>query len=194
MSDPHPTAPEIPNADWGPLAGLPGNPIMWMLIASELLAFGAIFIAFSIMRLQEPALFADAQNHLNRLAGALNTMVLLTSGFCAALAVHYQKHGNTNMTRMALVGSSLLGVVFLAVKWMEYAQKAAEGINTETNTFYMFYYLTTGFHAMHVVFGIVILMIVAWKNTDENVITGTAFWHMVDLIWIILFPLIYLVR
>lgn len=190
----HKNKTDIPNSDWGPLAGLPGNPIMWMLIASELLAFGAIFVAFSLVRMQQPELFAESQNHLNRLAGAINTMVLLTSGLCAALAVHYQKHGNTKMTRISLMGSSLLGLVFLGVKWAEYAQKAAEGISTETNSFYMFYYLTTGFHAMHVVFGILILMIVAWKNTEDNVVTGTAFWHMVDLIWVILFPLIYLVR
>ena len=188
------TISEIPNADWGPLAGLPGNPIMWMLIASELLAFGAIFVAFSIMRTQEPGLFAQSQNHLNRLAGAINTMVLLTSGFVAALAVQYQKQSNTKLTRLCLVGSSLLGLIFLGVKGAEYAEKSAQGITTDTNTFYMFYYLTTGFHAMHVVFGIVILLNVAWKNTEDNVVTGTAFWHMVDLIWIILFPLIYLVR
>ncbi len=186
--------PDIPNADWGPLAGLPGNPIMWVLIAGELLAFGAMFVAFSLVRLGEPEMFTEAQSHLNRLAGAINTMVLLTSGFFAALAVHYQRLDKTGLTRLALGGAICFGLVFLGVKWVEYARKAAEGISTETNSFYMFYYLTTGFHAMHVVFGILILLLVSWKNSLENVVTGTAFWHMVDLIWVILFPLIYLVR
>lgn len=180
--------------EWGPLSGLPGNPIMWLLIASELVVFGAIFIGFGIARLAEPEMFAQSQDQLNRLAGAINTMVLLTSGFGAALAVHYQSVGDIVKTRIALAGAALLGIVFLVVKVIEYSEKIAAGISTETNTFFMFYYLATGFHAMHVVFGIVILAIVGWKNSMENLITGTAFWHMVDLIWVILFPLIYLMR
>lgn len=180
--------------DWGPLSGLPGNPIMWILIASELLVFGAIFIGFSGTRLTEPGVFLDSQNHLNRLAGALNTMVLVTSGFCAALAVHFQKAGEGQKTRLFLSLSSFLGVVFLVIKGFEYSEKFAQGITPDTNSFFMFYYLTTGFHAMHVLFGIALLLIVAWKNSVENVVTGTAFWHMVDLIWIVLFPVIYLMR
>ena len=180
--------------DWGPLSGLPGNPMMWILIASELAVFGAIFVGFAGARLSEPDIFLDAQNQLNRLAGALNTMVLVTSGFCAALAVYFQRQGKNFEPRILLLASSLLGVVFLAIKWVEYSEKFAAGITPDTNTFFMFYYLTTGFHAMHVIFGILILAIVAWKNSYENVVTGAAFWHMVDLIWIILFPVIYLMR
>jgi len=180
--------------DWGPLSGLPGNPIMWVLIASELVAFGALFIAFAAVRLSDVELFATSQDSLNRLAGAINTMVLVTSGFCAAVAVHYQSKNETLRTRIWLGAASLLGAVFLGVKWIEYGAKFAEGISTETNTFFMFFFLLTGFHALHVVFGIILLVIVAWKNSLENVITVTAFWHMVDLIWVILFPLIYLMR
>jgi len=180
--------------EWGPLAGLPGNPMMWVLIASELLVFGAMFIGFASVRLTQVELFASSQDSLNRLAGAINTMVLITSGFCAAIAVHYQRANKTTLVRLWLAGSALLGIVFLGVKAIEYSEKIAAGISTETNSFFMFYFLTTGFHALHVVFGIVILAIVGWKNTMENVLTGTAFWHMVDLIWVILFPLIYLMR
>ena len=180
--------------DWGPLAGLPGNPIMWVLIASELLVFGAMFIGFASVRLTQAELFASSQDSLNRLAGAINTMVLITSGFCAALAVHYQRINKTPHVRIWLAASSLLGLVFLGIKGLEYSEKISAGISTETNDFFMFYYLVTGFHALHVVFGIIILAIVGWKNNLENVLTGTAFWHMVDLIWVILFPLIYLMR
>jgi len=180
--------------DWGPLSGLPGNPIMWVLIASELVVFGAIFIGFGIIRFSDPAAFSAAQNHLDRLAGAINTMVLITSGFFAALAVHSQISNQTTRTRLWLGAASVLGVVFLLIKIVEYADKISAGISTETNSFFMLYYLATGFHAMHVVFGIVILFIVGWKNSVENVVTGTTFWHMVDLIWVILFPVVYLVR
>lgn len=183
-----------PQEDWGPLSGLSGNPIMWILIASELLVFGAIFISFGFARLAEPQIFAEAQDHLNRFAGAVNTMVLLTSGLFAAIAVHFQSRDETTKVRFAIAGAIVLGVVFLGVKFIEYADKFEQGISTETNTFFMFYYLATAFHAMHVVFGIVLLLIVGWKNSMENIVTGTAFWHMVDLIWVILFPLIYLMR
>lgn len=189
-----PTSQRLPNEDWGPLAGLPGNPIMWVLIGSELAVFGAAFVAFGVARLGEPGVFAEAQGSLDRLAGALNTMVLLTSGFCAALAVRFSARNRPNPTRAALVAASLLGLVFLGVKSLEYADKIDAGVSVETNTFFMFYYLTTGFHALHVVFGIVLLAIVAVRPTLESVITVTAFWHMVDLIWVVLFAVIYLVR
>ncbi|MEH6403225.1 MAG: cytochrome c oxidase subunit 3 family protein [Sneathiella sp.] len=180
--------------DWGPLSGLPGNPIMWILIASELIVFGAFFIGFSLLHLNEPELFLQSQNQLDRLAGGLNTMVLVTSGFCAALAVHYQRQKNSPKTRLWLTGAGLIGILFLVIKWIEYADKFSHGFTPDTNAFFMWYFLCTGFHAMHVIFGIFLLLIVGWKNSDENVVTGTAFWHMVDLIWVILFPVIYLIR
>ncbi|HFC05490.1 MAG TPA: cytochrome c oxidase subunit 3 family protein [Rhizobiales bacterium] len=194
MSDSNQTTNITPNDEWGPLSGLPGNPIMWVLIASELVVFGAIFVGFEILRINEPEVFLQSQNHLERLPAAINTMVLITSGFCAAMAVHYQSDNNTGKTRLWLLAAALLGVVFLVVKFMEYSEKWAVGISIDTNDFYMLYFLSTGFHAMHVIFGIVILFVVGWKNSVENVVTGTAFWHMVDLIWVILFPIAYLVR
>ncbi|HHL42988.1 MAG TPA: cytochrome c oxidase subunit 3 family protein, partial [Hellea balneolensis] len=153
---------EIPNADWGPLAGLPGNPIMWVLIASELVVFGALFIAFSIARVQAPDVFAQSQDHLNRFAGAINTMVLLTSGFFAACAVEYSRRNQVRLVRVSVALATILGCVFLSVKWLEYAPKIEQGINMDTNIFYMFYFLATGFHAFHVVFGILLLLFVMW--------------------------------
>jgi len=179
---------------WGPLSDLPGNPMMWLLIWSELLVFGAAFVGFATARALNPDMFAESQGHLDRLAGAVNTMVLITSGFFAALAVNAQNRDKSGQARAWIGGAILLGLAFLAIKWIEYSDKFAHGIGMETNSFFTLYFLTTGFHAMHVVFGIVILLIVGWKNSVENLETGTAFWHMVDLIWVILFPLIYLMR
>lgn len=180
--------------DWGPLSGLPGNPIMWLLIASELFVFGAFFVGFSLLHITEPELFSQSQNKLDRLAGGLNTMVLVTSGLFAALAVHYQRQRNTLKTRLWLTGAGFLGVIFLIIKWTEYADKFNQGLSPDSNSFFMWYFLCTGFHAMHVIFGIFLLIVIGWKNTDENILTGTAFWHMVDLIWVIMFPVIYLIR
>ena len=167
---------------------------MWLLIASELVVFGAILIAFAIQFNLQPEVFLQSQNHLNRFAGALNTMVLLTSGFFAALALRAQIDKKPGHARIWQFGSIALGCVFLAIKFLEYSEKFAQGISIDSNDFYMFYFLATGFHAAHVVFGILILLVVCWKNSTTNIITATAFWHMVDLIWVLLFPVIYLLR
>jgi nitric oxide reductase NorE protein len=87
-----------------------------------------------------------------------------------------------------------VGTLFLAAKFHEYAGKFAHGIGIETSPFWTLYFLSTGFHALHVVLGIVILGLVSHYASRQNVETGTAFWHMVDVIWIMLYPIVYLVR
>ena len=168
---------------------LPGDLMIWVLIVSELLVFGAGLLAFLGMRIADPVGFAADQDQLNRVAGAVNTIVLVTSGYCAARAVHSAHH-----MRAWLSGAIALGVVFLVVKWFEYAEKARHGIGIETSDFFTFYYLLTGFHAMHVVAGLVIFTLLMRWPSPRNLEGGAAFWHMVDLVWVLLFPIIYLVR
>ena len=179
---------------WGALGGLPGNPMMWILIASELLVFGAALIGFAGARALDPALFAQSQDLLDRPLGALNTAVLLTSGLFAALAVAARREEKIGRSRLHLVIASLFGFGFLAVKLVEYGEKFAAGISMETNNFFTLYFLITGFHLAHVIFGVIILAIVGIWNTEENLETGTAFWHMVDLVWVLIFPVVYLMR
>lgn len=181
-------------ADWGALSALPGNPLMWILILSELAVFGAFLAGFAGARLMQPDLFADSQAQLSRLFGGLNTLVLVTSGWFAALAVRNRAEGSVGRARAWLAAAGGLGVVFLAVKAVEYGGKIDAGIGLETNTFWTLYYLMTGFHALHVVMGLVVLAIVGWKASLENLETGAAFWHMVDLIWVLIYPVVYLIR
>ena len=163
--------------------------MIWVLIVSELLVFGAGLLAFLGMRATDPMGFAADQAELNRVAGAANTIVLVTSGYCAARAVHSVRH-----MRLWLAGAMAFGVVFLIVKWYEYAEKARHGIGIETSDFFTFYYLLTGFHALHVVAGLIIFaLLMRWGN-PRNLEAGAAFWHMVDLVWVLLFPIIYLVH
>ncbi|QCO19200.1 cytochrome c oxidase subunit 3 family protein (plasmid) [Azospirillum brasilense] len=179
-------------ADWGPLSSLPGNPMMWILILGELAAFGAMFIGFAVARALDPATFDASQGQLDRLLGGVNTMVLVTSGWLVAVAV--RRRGSGRSHRVAMLGAMALGGLFLAIKAVEYGDKIGRGLTLETNSFFQLYYLLTGFHAMHVAAGIVILGIVTWWDSLENLETGAAFWHMVDLIWVLLYPIVYLLR
>lgn len=185
---------ERQSAGWGALDDLPGNPIMWVLIMSELLVFGAFFISFAINRFLEPELFLHSQQSLDQMLGGLNTLVLITSGYLAALATGAIKQGGVEKCRLYLMGAIVLGGVFCALKMLEYMAKAQQGIHIETNDFFTLYYLMTGFHFLHVVFGVVLLAIGVVKTETETVETVCTFWHMVDLIWVLLFPLVYLVR
>ncbi len=171
---------------------LPGELMMWVLIVSELLVFGAGLAAFLAVRLTDPIGFSEAQDHLHRTGAALNTIVLVTSGFLAARALQWREASRRAAARLALVSAAALGLLFLVIKGVEYADKAAQGINWETHPFFSFYYLLTGFHAAHVVAGVAILLLVAWKDTPKNIEVSGAFWHMVDLVWVLLFPVVYL--
>jgi nitric oxide reductase NorE protein len=189
--------PEVAAEDetgWGPLSALPGNPLMWVLIASELAVFGLALLGYAGVRARHPLEFVAAQDTLDRLAGTINTAILLTSGLFAALANEAAQKGRRNLARTLLGAAGALGIAFLAVKGFEYAREFAAGADIDSSPFFTLYFLVTGFHALHVVLGLVILAIVAKDAAAAGVETGTAFWHMVDLIWIVVFPCFYLLR
>ncbi len=178
---------------WGPLSALPGNPLMWVLIGSELAVFGLALLGYAGARARNPQSFLDAQNVLDRLAATINTALLLTSGLFAALATDAAKIGRRKSARTFLGAAGALGIAFLSVKGWEYAGEIAAGADMDT-PFFTLYFLVTGFHALHVVLGLIILAIVAKSASPAAVETGTAFWHMVDLIWVVVFPCFYLLR
>ncbi|PIV78192.1 MAG: copper oxidase [Rhodobacteraceae bacterium CG17_big_fil_post_rev_8_21_14_2_50_63_15] len=178
----------------GSFVDLPGDLMIWVLIVSELLVFGAGLLAFLAVRLTDPAGFALAQDQLHRVGAGINTLILITSGWLAArgsAAAHAQ---NAGAARQNLLASVALGLGFLVMKASEFAGLFWKGITTETHPFFTFYYLLTGFHAAHVLAGVVILGFLAIRPTPYATENGVAFWHMVDLVWVILFPVIYLVR
>lgn len=181
---------------WGPLAPLPGNPLMWVLILGELAVFTAFFGFYAGARFADPQLFQASQQMLNPVAGGINTMVLLTSGLFVALAVEALAENKPTAGRRWLLSGLAMGSLFCVVKVVEYGLKVNEGLTPATNTFFTYYYMLTGFHFIHVVVGLVLLGLVAIRRftTLENVETVAAFWHMVDLIWIFLYPLLYLLR
>lgn len=170
----------------------PGDLMIWVLIVSELAVFCAGVLAFLAVRVSDPAGFAAAQAHLDGMAAGVNTVLLVSSGLLAALAV---RPGTARWRQRGLLwGAAGLGGGFLWLKGAEYADKAARGIDTDTHPFFMFYYLLTGFHAAHVAAGIVVLGLVSWRCQRAAMEDGVAFWHMVDLVWVLLYPALYLLR
>ncbi|KAA0010331.1 cytochrome c oxidase subunit 3 family protein [Billgrantia pellis] len=184
----------LPNPGWGPLSTLPGNPLMWVLILSEVVVFTAFFALYAWHRAGDVTGFNAAQRELDPLMGGLNTLVLLTSGLCVALAVEAIAAARRRRARQWLAASMGLGALFCVIKVIEYGGKFSAGITPETHLFFGYYYGLTAFHFAHVLFGLGLLTLVTWRTSTENVETAAAFWHMVDLIWILLYPLIYLLR
>ncbi|MCP3381878.1 cytochrome c oxidase subunit 3 family protein [Bradyrhizobium sp. CCGUVB4N] len=185
---------EQPGSGWGILEDLPGDPMIWVLIFSELAAFGLFLGAFVVARAIHPALFAEGQAALDSSLAGLNTIVLVTSGWAAARATGSARAGEKRASRRWLLIAMTLGGFFIAIKLAEYAGEIGRGIGLETSTFFTLYFLLTGFHLLHVGLGIVILAVVCRRAETVGVETGAAFWHMVDLVWIVMFPILYLVR
>ena len=185
---------EQQGADWGILGDLPGDPMIWVLIFSELAAFGLFLGAFVVARAIHGAMFASGQMALDSTLAGINTAVLVTSGWAAARGTGAARAGERRTSRRWLFGAMALGAVFVAIKLAEYGREIGSGIGLETSPFFTLYFLLTGFHLLHVCLGIVILAVVCRRAEAVSVETGTAFWHMVDLVWIVMFPIVYLVR
>lgn len=189
------SSPDAPAPNEGDVFdGLPGHPMMWVLIVSELLVFGGALLALSAARIADAAGFGAAQGRLDRLTGLANVFVLVSSGLFAAFAVEAARDRDAGRARRNLAAAAMLGIVFLAFKISEYASEMAAGIGMDSGTFFTLYFLITGFHALHVVLGLIILGVVAVRPSRMNVESGAAFWHMVDLVWLLVFPVVYLVR
>ncbi|WP_456420498.1 cytochrome c oxidase subunit 3 [Lutibacter sp.] len=178
----------------------PGGILLWILIFLELITFGAALIAMVVYGKQELEMFHTSRLHLNTTIGTINTIALITSGFFMALSVQYFKENNLKKSSLFLKLTMLGGVLFLALKGFEYYEKIEVGLTIGYNTFFTFYWLLTLFHVIHLLVGLVILLFMQRdlnKNKTnaniEDVEASAAFWHMCDLIWLLLFPIIYLI-
>lgn len=172
---------------------LPGHPLIWVLIVSEVLVFALALIAFLIMRLLNLEDFRDAAHMLHAGTGTLSMALLLTSGYAAALAQHDTQKGLNHRSRLLLVLAAALGVLFLVLKGTEYQDLWMNDVTVEGSHFFTLYALITGFHAAHVLFGSGLLLAVSVRPRLEHVEPSVAFWHMVDLVWVLAFPVLYLV-
>jgi cytochrome c oxidase subunit 3 len=193
---------------------------MWVFIVTEILMFGGLFVAYGIFRSQEPEIFHLAHEHLNKIMGSVNTIVLLFSSLTAALAVREAQLGNRGRVSMYLIVTVLCACVFLVIKYFEYAHKFHDGLLPgryffahlhthpgehplpyRAHMFFALYFMMTGLHGIHVLVGMSILIWAIKVNMSGKITPeyftpieiGALYWHLVDLVWIYLFPLLYLV-
>lgn len=181
---------------------LPGDLAIWLFIFMELLVFGIFFIVYAVMRIQNIEMFNQYQLTLNRELGAANTLLLITSSYFVVRSIVAVRKNEIKRCIYWLYAALAGGAGFLVLKSVEYVDTFSAGIRLTTNTFYMFYLSLTLFHFLHVILGMVILFAVAIKASHgaydaanhTGVETAASYWHMVDLVWIILFPLVYIIR
>ena len=181
---------------------LPGDLFIWYVILLEGATFCVLFGAFAFTRARHLELFSRSQQQLDLSAGAINTALLLTASWCVARAVHAVRAGARGAGLRWLIAGMLGGAGFVALKLHEYADKAAQGIGLSTNLFFDFYFILTGFHLLHVLAGLLALGLVGvgllrqprGAPNAHALETAAAFWHLVDLLWLVLFPLVYVMR
>ena len=179
---------------------MPGEGSMWFFVIGDLLIFGVYFVVYVYYRGLDQNLFLEGQRHLNQDIAALNTLILLTSSFFLALGTEAARK-DKNKDAFKLTGIAIfLGLLFPCLKAMEWIPKISAGHTPGENLFFMFYYLMTGLHLCHVVLGLIILMFAmkefqgAGEPNIAFVETAAIYWHMVDLLWLLLFALLYLMR
>ncbi len=186
---------------------------MWLFLTSEILLFGALFALYTGYRVIYSHEFMVASHHNNVAIGTTNTLILITSSFLAAWAVHAVRHDRRLTVLFCLFGTVALGVCFLGLKSLEYREHFAEGIFPGASyafaalpergaaIFFTLYYFMTGLHALHVIGGLVALTVVALRARARRYSAASytslelsvLYWHLVDVIWIFLWPLMYLV-
>ncbi|MCY1043563.1 MAG: cytochrome c oxidase subunit 3 family protein [Myxococcaceae bacterium] len=187
---------------------------MWLFLATEILLFAGLFACYAAYRFLFPEAWAACSRELDLTMGTINTVVLITSSFTAAMAVHYAKEGKNKMVGHMFVLTLLMAIAFLVIKFFEYKHKFHigtlpgryyfyEGIQLPGAPLYFtVYFASTALHGLHVIIGMTVLMfstVRAYRVGDFNannytmVELGSMYWHLVDLVWIFLFPLLYLV-
>ena len=179
---------------------LPGDLAMWIFILAELAAFTLFIIAFSVTQMLYPEMFAAGRAELDPSTGFAMTVGLLSSGFLAALAVERVRVNQARQAAFLIIAAIASAMVYVVLKLSEYTHLANAGFDLEYNMFFTLYWLLTLFHFLHVWLGIFVLAFLAWRcfqlgfdaQNRSGMESGVMYWHMIDLAWVIIFPLVYL--
>jgi cytochrome c oxidase subunit III len=184
---------------------------MWLFIFTELLLFGGLFIVYSIVRFSHQSAFHLAAQELDLFLGATNTVLLLISSMTIAMSVSAVQYGHKKFTLILISITMLIGVIFLVNKYFEWKVKFGHGLypgseilhglgNGDT-LFFGLYFFMTGLHALHIIAGLSVLGWILFRVANDKINAGhfvhlengALYWHLVDVIWIFLFPLFYLI-
>jgi nitric oxide reductase NorE protein len=193
---------EVATADRVKPRRLPGVDGVWVFIGADSVIFAILFLSFMQDRLKNPAVFEAGRQTLNMNLGGIDTLILLTSSWSVALAVQAMKRDEINREPLLLLGGAVTGLMFMVSKAIEYFEKFAHGITPGTNPFFMWYFTLTGIHLIHVVVGtsmLTYLWIRSRRGTYDHLHKAVpesvaSYWHLVDLLWIMIFPLLYLMK
>ena len=177
---------------------LPGDLAMWIFILAELAAFTLFIIAFSVTQMLYPEMFAAGRAELDPSTGFAMTVGLLSSGFLAALAVERVRVNQARQAAFLIIAAIASAMVYVVLKLSEYTHLANAGFDLEYNMFFTLYWLLTLFHFLHVWLGIFVLAFLAWRcfrlgfdaQNRSGMESGVMYWHMIDLAWVIIFPLV----
>lgn len=179
----------------------PGEQGTWVFLLGDMLVFAVFFATFMVERSKAPELFDTARRTLHTGVGLTNTLVLISSSLCVVVAIGAIRAGARAIATSAVAVAIGCGFLFIALKGFEYSSLIADGHGPGANHFYLYYFILTGLHLFHVCIGIVVLVFLmtqarrAELSAVRMVVVegGACFWHLVDLLWVFLFPLLYLV-
>ena len=183
-----------------PAVKIPGELGIWLFVAGDLIVFAVFFIVIALGHKEQANIFAQSRAALDLWVGVLNTLLLLTGSWFVAVAVDKCRLKHHQAVSRCFTLSILCGLSFVANKSFEWGNKIKAGITPETNDFYMYFFVFTGIHLLHVLIGIGILFIIrsvsrrpTLRERDIRTLeNGATFWHLVDLLWVVLFALLYL--
>lgn len=181
---------------------IPGNLAIWAAILAEMSEFAIMFVVYFLAKVHNPELFYEGPTKLNTLAGTINTLLMLTSSFFVVRAVLAMRDDSPKKSANWLWAAVICGALYLIIKVIEYQWNTAQGLETETNIFYGVYYYVTFNHFLHVGWGSAAILWVIFrintgiytKDEHEGLINIALYWHMIDLAWITIFPLLYVIR
>jgi cytochrome c oxidase subunit 3 len=185
-------APPIPNHKFG----------MWLFLSSEVMFFTGLLGTYLVLRLSDPVGFSHEASHLHWEYAFANTLILIFSSLTMALCIHWARVGESAKTKLFLIITILCGFAFMCIKTVEYSDKFHHGIYPSTHVFFACYFVLTGIHGLHVVGGLIPLIYALVAVTVVRDVRQKAgflellglYWHFVDLVWIFLFPLFYLLH
>lgn len=192
----------VAKPETGQARRLPGDSGVWAFIIADMGAFAMFFLIFTLGRIGAPELYETSRQHLDANIGLLNTLILLTSSFFMVRSVEAARDADRAGTIRNLLLTILIGLGFAVTKLLEYKAKGAAGIGLTTNEFYTYYFAFTGIHFLHYVIGIAALLMMLAKTRSDVlddkfriwIESVGCYWHMVDLLWIMLFPMLYLLK